>query len=111
MTKKFWKDWQKRVSETKQIYTTWNYYGEIENSYQYSDKVLHLRLDEHQSDKIVATKFYKNKVDITIDRKKFDMDLSYPKGYCIKSKLETITLNRKDIVTIEFKQCINKLKT
>jgi hypothetical protein len=91
MTKKFWKDWQKRVGETKNIWLFSKYYG---NAF-YGSYVL------NNNDKLVKVKFHEDTVDLIIERHKEVLDFN---TRSIKQYVENenLTLNRNDIATIYF---------
>ena len=91
MTKKFWKDWQKRVGETKNIWLFSKYHG---NAF-YGSYVL------KSNDKLVKVKFHEDTVDLIIERHKEVLDFN---TRSIKQYVEneSLTLNRKDIATIYF---------
>lgn len=92
MTKKFWKDWQNRIGETKNIYL--NHFITITNkgnrTYYYS-----ILSSVHGEDKILHASFNGDEVDLVIERH------GWGNGHHTVEN-EYLTLNRKDIETIEF---------
>lgn len=104
MTKKFWNDWQKRIGETKQVYLAYkSYFGNgIENTLRYSRDLLVDRLDKDGCDEIVSVKFDGNSVHFVISRKTLVTDLASRRGYHYHAENKEISVNRKDIVSVEF---------
>ncbi len=106
MTKKFWNDWQKRIGETKQVYLAYKpypYFGDrIENRLSYSRDLLGYRLDKDGCDEIVSVKFDGNSVHFIISRKTLVTDLASRRGYHYHAENKEISVNRKDIVSVEF---------
>lgn len=104
MTKKFWNDWQKRIGETKQVYLAYkSYFGDrIENRLSYSRDLLGYRLDKDGCDEIVSVKFDGNSVHFVISRKTLVTDLASRRGYHYHAENKEISVNRKDIVSVEF---------
>lgn len=104
MTKKFWNDWQKRIGETKQVYLAYKpYFGDrIENRLSYSRDLLGYRLDKDGCDEIVSVKFDGNSVHFVISRKTLVTDLASRRGYHYHAENKEISVNRKDIVSVEF---------
>ena len=104
MTKKFWNDWQKRIGETKQVYLAYKPYFEdrIENRLSYSRDLIGYRLDKDGCDEIVSVKFDSNSVHFVISRKTLVTDLASRRGYHYHAENKEISVNRKDIVSVEF---------
>ena len=104
MTKKFWNDWQKRIGETKQVYLAYKPYfrDRIENRLSYSRDLLGYRLDKDGCDEIVSVKFDGNSVHFVISRKTLVTDLASRRGYHYHAENKEISVNRKDIVSVEF---------
>ena len=103
MTKKFWNDWQKRVGETKQVYLAYmTFFGKIGNELRYSRKLLTERLDDVGCDKIVSVKFNGDTVHFVINRKTLVTDLASRNGYRYHAENKNISINRRDIISVEF---------
>ena len=87
MTKKFWKDWQNRIGETKQIlgFLPW---GEAGGS-----------LIGYLPFKIISAKFNGNNVELVLETKS---EVYGKNGYHIHVENKYFTLNRKDIATVTF---------
>lgn len=102
MTKKFWNDWQKRIGETKQVYLSYESFGRKVNTRWCSRDLLDYSLSDDGNDNIISVKFKGDTVDMVIERKRYVTDLSSRRGYHYHVENEYVTLNRKDIITIEF---------
>ena len=87
MTKKFWKDWQNRIGETKQIlgFLPW---GEVGGS-----------LIGYLPFKIISAKFNGNTVELVLETKS---EVFGKNGYQIHVENKYITLHRNEIASIEF---------
>ncbi len=104
MTKKFWNDWQKRVGETKQVYLAHeSCFGfRLENRLRYSYDLLNERFEADGCDEIVSVKFDGDYVHFVISRKTLVTDLASRRGYHYHAENKEISVNRKDIVSVEF---------
>jgi len=102
MTKKFWNDWQKRIGETKQVYLSYDFFGRKMNGRCNCRRLLTYRLTDDGNDKVISVKFNGDTVSMVIERKTCVTDLSSRRGYHYHSENEHITLNREDIITVEF---------
>lgn len=91
MTKKFWNDWQKRIGETKQIY------GWYENS---KGKCVGGSLTGYLPFKILSAKFNGDTIDLKLEIKS---EVWTFQGIHTHVENKYLTLNRKDISTVEFK--------
>jgi len=91
MTKKFWKDWQNRIGETKQIY------GWYENS---KGKCVGGSLVGYLPFKILSAKFNGDTVELVLETK---YEVFGKNGYHIHVENKYLTLHREDISTVEFK--------
>lgn len=93
MTKKFWKDWQKRIGETKNIYLFSKYHG---NAF-YGSYVL----DDYNGDFLINATFHGDTVDLIIERHTRVIDWN---TRSLKPHIENecLTLHRNEIATIEF---------
>jgi len=87
MTKKFWKDWQNRIGETKQIlgFLPW---GEAGGS-----------LIGYLPFKIISAKFNGNTVELVLETKS---EVFGKNGNYIHVENKYFILNRKEIASIEF---------
>lgn len=96
MTKKFWKDWQKRIGETKQIYDWLIYqtYDGIEKKQIGGSLVGYLPF------KILSAKFNGDTVDLKLEIKS---EVWTFQGIHTHVENKYLTLNRKDISTVRFK--------
>ncbi len=97
MTKKYWKNWQQRVNETKNIYKFWFYQnGHRRKSYNGV-------LDELNGDILAKATFRGDEVDLVIERHRTVIDW---KTRSLKQNVENeyVTLHREDIARIEFKR-------
>lgn len=85
MTKKFWKDWQNRIGETKHIlgFLPW---GEVGGS-----------LVGYLPFRIISAKFNKNTVNLVLEETSFN-----PITHKHHVENRYLTLNRKEIATVEF---------
>ena len=97
MTKKFWNDWKGRIGETEQVYLCWKFNND--NRLRYSSDLLDLDV----GDRILSTEFNKDTVKMKIERKNYVADYS-TKGYHYNVQNEYVTIDRKDIVSVEFKK-------
>lgn len=103
MTKKFWNDWKKRVGETEQIYTAYKWLDHYRNERSYA----HCVLNKLNGDRIIKTSFNGDKVDLVIER--HSRTFSYSSwAFHEHVENEYLTLNRNDIVSIDFKRYDNK---
>ena len=93
MTKKFWKDWQNRIGETKNIKLRIAVFNP-NNGVRYCHSVL------GKEDKILKASFHGDAVDLTIERH------GWGNGHYVVEN-EYLTIHRQEIKTIEF---INYLK-
>ena len=95
MTRKFFNDWQKRIGETKNIYSwlTYQTYDGIEKKQIGGSIVGYLPF------KILSAKFNKNIVDLVLEIKREAWNKN---GIHIHVENKYITLNRKDIATVTF---------
>ena len=92
MTKKFWADWQKRISETKQV------------CYEKDSSCGHYRWNEYllsklNGDKIIKADFHNDAVDLIIERHN---EVFGRNGNHIHIENEYLTLHRLDIKYVEF---------
>ena len=87
MTKKFWKDWQNRIGETKQIlgFLPW---GEAGGS-----------LIGYLPFKIISAKFNGNTVELVLETKS---EVFGKNGNHIHVENKYFTFNRKEISTVKF---------
>ena len=93
MTKKFWKDWQNRIGETKNIELC-SFITNKNNGITYCHSVL------GNEDKIFKASFHGDAVDLIIER-------HWTKNGHYVVANEYLTIHRQEIKTIEF---INYLK-
>jgi hypothetical protein len=91
MTKKFWKDWQNRIGETKDIELNICVFNK-NNARCYYHSVLSRA---HGEDKILHASFHGDAVDLVIERH------GWANGHTTVEN-EYLTLHRKEIQTIEF---------
>ena len=92
MTKKFWKDWQKRIGETRDICLFKR--SHIDGrTWKSSCGLLGLE------DRIAKVTFHEKSVDLIVERKTYVFGIN---GLHIHSENEHLTLNRNDIATIDF---------
>lgn len=99
MTKKFWKDWQRRIDETKNIYLFCKIYNGDGSFAYYFGKWPSPLLNEN--DRLIKVAFHNDAVDLVIERHNRVIDWD---TYSIKQHVENeyLTLHRKDIATIKF---------
>ena len=90
MTKKFWNDWQKRIGETKNVY--FFFYKNTKMEYRCD------LLNEINNDRILKASFHGDIVDLMIETR-----IPTSKG-TIHVENSYLTLNRKDILSVEFKR-------
>lgn len=85
MTKKFWKDWQNRIGETKEIkgFMPW---GSIGGS-----------LVGYLPFRIISAKFNKNTVDLVLEETSLNVITN---RHHVENRY--LTLNRKEISTVKF---------
>lgn len=88
MTKKFWKDWQNRIGETKGIKLNYCVFNK-NNGRCYWHSVL------GNEDKILKASFHGDAVDLTIERH------GWGNGHYVVEN-EYLTIHRQEIKTIEF---------
>lgn len=88
MTKKFWKDWQNRIGETKGIKLNYCVFNK-NNARCYWHSVL------GNEDKILKASFHGDAVDLTIER-------HWTKNGHYVVENEYLTIHRQEIKTIEF---------
>lgn len=88
MTKKFWKDWQNRIGETKGIKLNYCVFNK-NNARCYWHSVL------GNEDKILKASFHGDAVDLTIER-------HWTKNGHYVVENEYLTVHRQEIKTIEF---------
>ena len=93
MTKKFWKDWQNRIGETKDIKLNCCVFNK-NNARCYYHSVL------GNEDKILKASFHGDAVDLTIERR-------WTKNGHYVVENEYLTIHRKEIKTIEFINYLN----
>ena len=90
MTKKFWKDWQNRIGETKQIELNYCVFNK-NNARCYYHSVLSFIYE----DKILKASFHGDAVDLIIERH------GWGNGhYTVEN--EYLTLHRTEIKTVKF---------
>ena len=87
MTKKFWNDWQKRVSETKEIKGFYIYGG------------IGCSLVGYLPFRILSAKFDKDVADLILEETSYNPITG---RHHVENRY--ITLNRKDIATVRFKK-------
>lgn len=90
MTKKFWLDWQKRIAETKKI-IGWH----EESCGKRKGSLIGLL-----PFKILSAKFNNDTVDLMLE---IEFDVVDENGWHTRFEKKNFTLNREDIVTVEFK--------
>lgn len=93
MTKKFWKDWQNRIGETKNIYLNHfiiTFTDKGNRTYYYS-----ILSDVHGEDKLLHATFHGDAVDLIIERH------GWANGHHTVEN-EYLTLHRQEIKNIEF---------
>jgi hypothetical protein len=98
MTKKYWKDWQKRIGETENIYKFWFYEnGSKRKSFNGGE------ISKRNGDVLLNATFHGNAVDLVIERHKqiFDGNTRSLKQHV---ENEYKTLHRDEIACIEFKK-------
>lgn len=91
MTKKFWKDWQNRIGETKNIWLFSKYYG---NAF-YGSYVL------NTDDRLIKAKFHEDTVDLIIERHNRIIDW-HTRSLKHHVENEYLTLHRTEIASIKF---------
>lgn len=91
MTKKFWKDWQNRIGETKNIELC-SFITNKNNGITYYHSVLS---NVYGGDKILKATFNGDAVDLTIERR-------WTKNGHHVVENEYLTIHRQEIKTIEF---------
>lgn len=91
MTKKFWKDWQKRIGETKDILLFSKYHGNA----LYGSYVL------NTDGRLIKATFHEDTVDLIIERHTRMIDWN---TRSLKQHIENeyLTLHRNEIASIEF---------
>lgn len=87
MTKKFWKDWQRRIGETNQV---WVYSGYSWVGYAQAHPLL------NEFDRIINASFHNDAVDLVIERH----TLLLNRHYHIENEYKT--LHRNEIKRIDF---------
>ena len=94
MTKKYWKDWQNRLGETKNIYKFWFHLD------GWKRKSCRGELNNLAGDKLAKATFNHatDTVELVIER----WHQTFTKSIHIQN--EYITLHREDIASIEFKK-------
>lgn len=90
MTKKFWKDWQNRIGETKDIELNVCVFNKNNGRCYY-----HSVLSSVYNDKILKTSFHGDVVDLIIERH------GWGNGHNVVEN-EYLTLHRTEINNIEF---------
>lgn len=93
MTKKFWKDWQNRIGETKEVYGWYTY--ELHDGTM--RKEVGGNLISYLPFRILSAKFNNNSVDLKVEITSEGMF----NRHHVENKY--ITLNRVDISTVYFK--------
>ena len=96
MTKKFWKDWQKRIGETYSI-DLFNSVKVGEKLYNRWNLLSHLYAD----DKIIEAKFNGDTVDLLIEKHSWVFGKGINSGHLHTENLY-VTLERTNIKNIEF---------
>ena len=91
MTKKFWKDWQNRIGETKNIWLFSKYHG---NAF-YGSYVL------NTNDRLIKVTFHEDEVDLIIERHTQVIDW-HTRSLKHHVENEYLTLHRTEIANIEF---------
>ena len=91
MTKKFWKDWQNRIGETKDIELNVCVFNKNNGRCYYHSVLSHVNGD----DKILKATFYGDVVDLTIERH------GWGNGHHTIEN-EYLKLHRTEIKNIEF---------
>lgn len=91
MTKKFWKDWQNRIGETKNIYLRTCVFNKNNVKWYYHNVLSNL----YDKDKILKASFHGDAVDLIIER------YWYVDGHW-HIENEYLTLHRNEIKTIVF---------
>ncbi len=96
MTKKFWKDWQKRIGETKDIELNVCVFNKNNARCYY-----HSVLSQVYNDKILKASFHGDAVDLVIERhtEVIDWNTRSRKQHV---ENEYLTLHRNEIASIEF---------
>jgi hypothetical protein len=95
MTKKFWKDWENRVGETRNIYLFYHYQINDCDFKRIGCCLL------NTNDRIIDAKFNKDSVDLVIERHREIININ---GRHWHIQNEKITLKREDIAKIEFQK-------
>lgn len=95
MTKKFWNDWQKRIGETKNIYTfSCTFEGQPRNGYKH-------RILSNDKDRLIKATFYGDAVELVIERHTTVFNRA-AWGFHEHVENEYTTLHRNEIASIEF---------
>lgn len=97
MTKKFWNDWKKRISETKNIYL-FLIHPDGYRRKLYGGGVL----SELDGDVLLKANFHGDAVDLTIERHTEIINWALRKRQK-HIENEYITLHREEIASVEFK--------
>ena len=92
MTKKFWADWQNRISETKKIV---GWYEEASGKRKYGGSLI-----GYLPFKILSAKFNNDTVDLILE---LEFDVVDENGWHTCFEKKNFILNREDIATIRFK--------
>jgi len=93
MTKKFWADWQKRIGETKNIYTFYyTFEGQPRNGYKHG-------ILNNGKDRLIKATFHNDAVDLVIETKS---EVFGKNGNHIHVENKYFTLHRNEIASIEF---------
>jgi len=96
MTKKFWKDWQNRIGETKDIELNICVFNKNNGRCYY-----HSVLSSVYNDKILKASFHGDAVDLVIERHWEKSNLKTRSRQMVVEN-EYLTLHRTEIASIEF---------
>ena len=95
MTKKFWADWQKRIGETKNIYTFYyTFEGQPRNGYKHG-------ILNNGKDRLIKATFHNDAVDLVIERHNEVIDW-HTRSLKQHVENEYTTLHRNEIASIDF---------
>jgi len=96
MTKKFWKDWQNRIGETKDIELNVCVFNKNNGACYY-----HSVLSSVYNDKILKASFHGDVVDLVIERHREKINFKTRSGQMVVEN-EYLTLHHTEIASIEF---------
>ena len=96
MTKKFWKDWQNRIGETKDIELNSCVFNKNNGACYY-----HSVLSQVYNDKILKASFYGDAVDLVIERHREKLNFKTRSRQMVVEN-EYLTLHRTEIKNIDF---------